>query len=173
MMIIIVTWNCFYDAFTLKYVPKAVVLAAASWTPGGVPWWWDERGTAARTEWRRWSLSQPASGPLPFLSPRAKPAQLLSLTLRLLSRTTRPGPTQRHPDPHTRLEDTEWRQKGARAACPTRTLPTTPGNGKKKKLLCFFPLVFFSFQTLRRPARLRKTIPVLYHLLTHSYTHLH
>uniref|UniRef100_A0A3P9HYF6 Musashi RNA-binding protein 1 n=1 Tax=Oryzias latipes TaxID=8090 RepID=A0A3P9HYF6_ORYLA len=78
-----------------------VVLAAASWTPGGVPWWWDERGTAAGTEWRRWSLSQPASGPLSFLSPRAKPAQLLSLTLRLLSRTTRPGPTQRHPDPHT------------------------------------------------------------------------
>uniref|UniRef100_A0A8C7WQR8 RNA-binding protein Musashi homolog 2 n=1 Tax=Oryzias sinensis TaxID=183150 RepID=A0A8C7WQR8_9TELE len=125
-MIIIVKRNGFYDAFMLKYVPKAVVLAAASWTPGGVPWWWDERGTAAGTEWRRWSLSQPASGPLPFLSPRAKPAQLLSHSLSACY------PGRLGPDPRsgiqtpTHLEDTEWRQKGARAACPTRTLPTTP-----------------------------------------------
>lgn len=66
-----------------------------------MPRWWDESETAAGTDWRRrWSLSQPASGPLPSLSPRAKPAQLLSLTLRLFSRTPRPGRT-RHSLTHT------------------------------------------------------------------------
>lgn len=97
-----------------------------------------ERQQRGLTGGGRRSLSQPASGPLPSLSPRAKPAQLLSLTLRLFSRTARPGHTHRAPT-HTRREDTEWRRKGARAACPPRTPRMTPGNGRK---LCFFKLSF-------------------------------
>ncbi|KAF3850998.1 hypothetical protein F7725_012770, partial [Dissostichus mawsoni] len=85
----------------------------------------DEGATAAAPiDWRRRSLSQPASGPLPSLSPRAKPAPS-SLThsppvLPHGSARTHAGSTYAQ---HT---DTQWRRKGARAACPARTPPTTP-----------------------------------------------
>lgn len=68
-------------------------------------------------------------------------------------------PARLGPDPRsgtqtpTHLEDTEWRQKGARAACPARTPLTTPGNGEKKKEE-EETLVFFSnFASSRAPQK--------------------
>lgn len=73
---------------------------------------------------------------------------------------------------HTHSEDTEWRRKGARAACPPRTPLTTPG--KKNFFLFFkFPLSqLFSF-TLETNLLFCEGALARYTHTTHTHTPLH
>lgn len=72
------------------------------------------------------SLSQAASGPLPFLSPRAKPAQLLSFTPRLFSRTARLGSARKlTPNARTRNGDGREPEQPVHLGLPPRPLVTT------------------------------------------------
>ena len=69
-----------------------------------------------------------------------------------------------HTHTHTRSEETTWRRKGARAACPPRTPLTTPGNEKT-----FYFLKF----SLCSSAGTNVVILLRTHTHTHTHTHAH
>lgn len=123
---------CFYFERP-KRNQRAVLLAA--WLQDSVVLRWDEGpGTEEEEE------SVPGSIWPARLCVTPGQTRQAPLTLRRSSRTPARRSAQlgsdTHPT-HSRHQDTEWRRKGARAACRPWTPPTTPGNCRK----LYFPKV--------------------------------